>query len=368
MSKFHITQLSAGREEERALWEQLVEQAPVPDAYYRPGYAQAYEAAGHGQAIALLLQGGGVRVLVPLLMRELADPPFSVASPGFDAYTPYGYGGLLSLEAEPPDALPLISALQEWSRGKRVVCTFLRLHPLLDQRSWFSAVGPDSEVHLQDGNPTTALPVGEWQEESQVLAAMSKGRRSDLSMARRNLRVTWTLGDEGEFDSHLQVFQRLYAGSMQRIQADEFYLFPETYFRVFAARLRRRLGIAVAWLRDEAVAAALFLLDTPFCHYHLSATNDLGRRYKATTLLIVTAANWAARRGCRYLHLGGGTRADDTLFQFKRSFGGPLFQYATVTVVGDAERFNLLRRGPTPTWPYCIHRERELQPAKGASP
>jgi hypothetical protein len=185
-------------------------------------------------------------------------------------------------------------------------------------------------------------------------------------MARRNLKVTWTLGSDPEFDSHLHAFQRLYAGSMERIQADDFYRFPGPYFQVLAARLERRLGVAVAWLGEEAVAGALFLLDTPFCHYHLSATSDLGRRYKATTFLIVTAANQAARHGCRYLHLGGGARADDNLFHFKRSFGGPLFQYATVTVVGDAEKFDLLRRGPATAWPYSIHRQREPQPALGA--
>ena len=358
-----VKQLAAGRGADCALWEQMVEESAAADAYYRPGYALAHEAAGHGRAIALLVQGGGSRVLVPLMLRELTAPPFSSASPGFDAYSPYGYGGLLSL-GEPPDRLALISALQDWSRDQGVICTLIRLHPLLDQRSWFTGTGPG--VHLVSGNPTTALPVGEWREESQLLAAMSKGRRSDLSMARRNLRVTWTLGGEPDCDSHLQIFRRLYTDSMQRMGADAFYLFPESYFSTLASTLGRRLGVATAWLREEAVGAALFLIGADFCHYHLSATTDLGRRYKATTLLIVTAAAQAAKQGCRQLHLGGGAAADDALFQFKRSFGGTLFQYATVTVVGDTQKFDLLRSGPAPVWPYCLHRGRESQPALGA--
>ncbi|MBD0339249.1 MAG: hypothetical protein ICV67_08195, partial [Thermoleophilia bacterium] len=87
-----------------ARWDELVDAAPTPDVYFRPGYGRAYEAAGEGRLV-------GVRTasaLFPLLLRAL---PFGVD--GFDAVTPYGYGGLLPLAAR-SDASTDVRQLRDW--------------------------------------------------------------------------------------------------------------------------------------------------------------------------------------------------------------------------------------------------------------
>ena len=69
-------------------WDELVDAAPTPDVYFRPGYGRAYESVGEGRLVAVRTDGA----LFPLLLREL---PFG--EDGLDAITPYGYGGLLPL-------------------------------------------------------------------------------------------------------------------------------------------------------------------------------------------------------------------------------------------------------------------------------
>ena len=71
--------------------DELVDAAPTSDVHFRPGYGRAYEAVGEGR---LVVRTSGA--LFPLLLREL---PFG--EDGFDAITPYGYGGLLPLAAGP---------------------------------------------------------------------------------------------------------------------------------------------------------------------------------------------------------------------------------------------------------------------------
>ena len=61
-------------------WDQLVDAAPVPDVYFRPGYGRAYESVGEGRLVAVRTEGA----LFPLLLREL---PFG--EDGLDAITPY---------------------------------------------------------------------------------------------------------------------------------------------------------------------------------------------------------------------------------------------------------------------------------------
>jgi hypothetical protein len=130
-SKFQV--LSATHQRESSIWNELVDQAPMPDVYYRPGYARTIEAAGHGKAIALLINGPNTQVLMPLLLRPLSDLPFAAGETGFDAITPYGYGGLLPLsEIQRPSATEvhaILDALRQWCLETGVVsCLIRRTH------------------------------------------------------------------------------------------------------------------------------------------------------------------------------------------------------------------------------------------------
>ena len=126
------------------------------------------------------------------------------------------------------------------------------------------------------------------------------------------------------------------------IGAGEFYLFPQEYYRVLRDGLGERLGVALALHDGEPVGGALFLADRRFAHYHLSGTTDAGRELKAGTLLVHGGAEWARAQGCELLHLGGGTSGADSLFAFKKSFGGETFTYAFATLIADQERYDAL--------------------------
>jgi hypothetical protein len=328
-----LTVAALGVDEGR--WDELVDAAPTPDVYYRPGYCRAYEAAGYGQAVAVATD----RALFPLLLRPL---PFS--EDGFDAVTPYGYGGILPLRANPLTATDL-DQLRDHCVANGVVSCLLRLHPLLGgpgQLSGASETGLDVREH----GPTAAIDLSRLEDDR--LAGMSKGRKADLTIARRELEVSWESSDEA-----LDRFRVIYDGTMKRIGAGEFYLFPPEYYRTLAEGLGHRLGVALALLDGEPVGGALFFADRRFAHYHLSGTTDAGRELKAGTLVVHAGAEWARERGCELLHLGGGTSGDDSLFAFKKSFGGPTFSYSFATLVADPERYDALvtRRAEEPEPP-----------------
>jgi hypothetical protein len=64
-------------------------------------------------------------------------------------------------------------------------------------------------------------------------------------------------------------------------------------------------------------------------------------------------ALWAAERGAELLHLGGGAGGADSLYAFKRSFGGEELTYEFATLVADPERYESLvaRRAVEPEPP-----------------
>ena len=313
-------------------WDALVDAAPTPDVYFRPGYCRAYEAAGEGRLVSVRTNGA----LFPVLLREL---PFG--EEGWDAVTPYGYGGHLPLVAE-ADPVTDLHQLRDWCVSNGVVTALLRLHPLLGGLADLS--GTDG-IEVRHHGPTTAIDLSRI--EDGRLGGMSKGRKADLSVARRELVVSWESDHEA-----LGRFRAVYDETMTRLGAAGHYLFPAEYYRALAGGLGDRLGVAAALRDEEVVGGALFLADPVgrFAHYHLSGTTDAGRELKAGTLLVHDGALWAAERGAELLHLGGGTSGADSLYAFKRSFGGDEFGYSFATLVADEQRYDALvaRRAEEP--------------------
>ena len=305
-------------------WDEFVDGSPTPDVYYRSGYCAAYEAVGHGRAVAVVTEGA----LYPLLLRPL---PFG--EDGFDAATPYGYGGVLSTE---PSASADVRQLRDWCATNGVVSCLLRLHPLLGGSEQLSQID-EGELDIRDHGPTTAVDPRRIDPDTGRLEGMSKGRKADLTVARRALQLVWGNGDEA-----LERFRQVYDVTMKRLGAGEFYVFPAEYYRRLAAGLGERLGIALAIRDDDVVGGALFLADESFAHYHLSGATDVGRELKAGTLLVHAGAEWAREHGCELLHLGGGTSGEDSLFAFKKSFGGETYNYSFATVVADRARYDEL--------------------------
>jgi serine/alanine adding enzyme len=308
-------------------WDELVDASPAPDAYYRPGYCAAYEAAGHGRVVAVTTE----RALWPLLLRPL---PFG--EEGLDAATPYGYGGLLPTGSAMVECTDL-HQLRDWCVANGVVSALVRLHPLLGGPAQLAGPAGWDGLEIREHGPTTALDPRRLDEETGRLAGMSKGRKADLTVARRELELRWGTGPEA-----LETFREIYDGTMGRLGAGEFYLFPPDYYRALAEGLGDRLGLALAFHGDEAVGGALFLGDRRYAHYHLSGTTETGRELKAGTLLVHAGAEWARERGAELLHLGGGTSGADSLFAFKKSFGGETFGYAFATLVADPDRYDAL--------------------------
>jgi len=325
-------------------WDSLVDSAGIPDVYYRPGYVRAYSGIGHGKAVGVLVETRAVRALFPLLLKPLNTLSFAPKEPGFDAASPYGYGGLLLLDNARTiaghQASELLAGLRDWCVENQVVAAHIRLHPVLNQANWFAGT-LDEGLHLHQAGPTVAIDLRRWHSATASVATLDKGRRSDLNYARRHLRITWA-SDETKLDEALQSFRTLYEARMTELEAGDYYHFPTEYYRLLAEGLGSRLDIATAWLNDSPVGAALFMVDKAMAHYHLSATNDLGRNNKATTFIINAAAERVRSQGCERLHLGGGARGEDKLFAFKRSFGGDLYRYSHLSLICDPLRYRKL--------------------------
>jgi len=330
--------------ESDAAWNSLVDNSECQDIYYRPGYVRAYETAGSDRAVAVTVAAGGSTFLVPLIIRPLRQISFGHEMDGYDAITPYGYGGLLHVDRPLENSQDTIQefcdSLRGWCLENGVVSILLRLHPLLQQEEWFHR--SQSGVILAPYGRTVALDLHDWNENKDRLSGLSRGRRADLNRAHRHLRLTWASESPEHIGEHLLHFQKIYEERMKELEANKSYFFPPEYYFSLASGLGRDFDVSLAWSGDELVAGIIYMAGPQFAHAHLTGANETGRLYGASTMLINEGARWARRRGCRWLHLGGGKSGEDALFEFKKTFGGSLFQYSSVWIIADPMRYERL--------------------------
>jgi len=340
-------------------WTALVENSAFPDVYYLPAYACATAETERTEPVAFVAGAPSCEMLAPLLIRSMSAAKIDgSAVEWLDAATPYGYGGMLSLSTSILiDSLtlnPFFEQLHEWCTSRKIICCVIRLHPLMEQHDWMDRADHWLDrLQLHARGITTAIDLSHWNEKLDRPAMLRKGRCSDMSLASRTLRVSWSTGEDDVAEQNLAIFSSLYHELMDRNGAENFYRFPNSYFTGLKS-LGTRLGIAIAWYEDKPAGGSLFLLGPHYSHYHLSAANDVGRKHGASTLLVIEGARRARQNGCDLLHLGGGTKPGDSLEDFKCSFGGRSHLYRYVTFIVDPGRFNEIRDLPDASWPYNL--------------
>ena len=284
-------------------WDGLLDRIGVPDVYFRRAYLESAELLGQGRPVCLRAAGDGGDVLFPCLVRHAPEGHADVG-------TPMGYGGPVAVGAEPPVGA-FFDAYERWCAHNRVVATFVRFHPLLENQRL-----AEGRWHLEHIGHSIGWRVG-GRSPDELFAGMGSHHRR---WARKGLAagvVTSPFVGPGEIDA----FVSLYEETMRRKSASAFYLFPDEYWRRLVSDLRDRVVRFDAVLDAELVATILCFTGGPNLHYHLGCSSERGQSVGANHLLFHAAACWAAEHGFARFHLGGGVGGfEDSLYEFKRRF------------------------------------------------
>lgn len=223
----------------------------------------------------------------------------------FDVQSPYGYGGPISTSTDPVFLERASKAYCQWCKDNRILAEFIRFHPLLQNQQYYHG-----EV-LYD-RKTVWIDLSQ---EELFKGYKSRTRNAIRKALKHGVTVEWCTGEE--FFVH---FPLLYNSLMRELKTSSFYFFSDEYYNAWKASDLAHYALC-KW-EGDIVAASIFFGDANIIEYHLSASNDLGRRVSATNLLLHNAAEYFKELGCSYLHLGGGTSAEEEnpLFFFKSGF------------------------------------------------
>jgi hypothetical protein len=307
-------------------WSSILRTAPH-DFYHLPGYVALSARHEGGQPAAVVVEGDGAAMLLPLILRPIPGG-------GKDATSPYGYPG--PIFAGPRDDRFATDAISEAAKvlaEQGVVSLFVRFHPLLnpEPRSEFGTIVSHGETVVIDLS----------QDDAEMWRETRRNHRREI----RNAQLAGHRVYEDVDLRHFARFTDLYQQSMLRVDAAPFYFFDDAYFDALRSTLGSRLHLIVVEL-DGVIATASIEVETDgIVQDYLTGTDERLNRHAPGKLLIHFVRSWARQRGNRWLHLGGGLGAvNDSLLAFKAGFSRRRLPFHTLRAVLDEDRYRELVR------------------------
>jgi len=302
------------------LEDELPEGLPSPDVYFTPGYGRAAIVTDVGEWCLLESFDGAWQM--PLIVRTLVDGTK-------DAISPYGYSGVYaSPSLSPAQVQAAWSATVTCLRELGIISVLLRHSPLMPQ-----APNLPGQKSIVNGHPTIVL---EPADSDSAWSGMEGNCRTATRKAQKNGYTGAVRQAEGTDLAPGGDFRHLYQQTMGRVEAARQYFFSDRYYQELSDGLGSNLFIAEVQDREGVVvSSALLMRHEQLLHYHLSGSSVDDARMGSNNLMIWTATQFAIGQGLRQFHLGGGVGPTESLFKFKRSFGGRELEYAVSGLIID---------------------------------
>lgn len=295
---------------------------------------------------------------LPLLVRDLGGGMR-------EAYSAYGYGGILGASAWSGHA---VDELRRHLAREGITALFLRHSPFLCNQTAL----PEDLRKLN--RYTYAVDLQPEASFDACLARLPQKLRWSANFAQRaGLRVVFH-GLGARTEEKIRSFYAQYHALMAAKDTADYYLFSDQFFLDHARRLGNRCELAeVTDDQGRFLGGAFFLLDNSgWTHYHLSAAPREAMKLQAMELLILSALHRYANAGYRAMHLGGGHALDesDGLSRFKAKFASRKLEFHCSMLVCDDLAYQRERARVPLVQPglFLIGDARGIMPAGLAAP
>lgn len=295
-------------------WNVLFESLPLDqqDIFYSPSFARLCKNTLNREdevLCAAMTSEAGV-LIYPFVKRSLARLTSFPSSAGlYDLISLYGRGGIVGSTQALMDVAPFHAAMAAYCRGNAIVCGFDRFHPVIanDVRA-----APDARIMDVGG----FVVVDMRPEMDAIENSFKQSVRKDLRKAERN---GITCFAESNCD-HLKEFLDIYYHTMGRNSAAEFYYFNEEYFLALDKEIPGQFHFFYAVAGNDIVSCELVLHHGKYCHSFLGGTKREALPLCANPILKREIIRFFKGQGCEYFLLGGGSKPDDGIFNFKKAY------------------------------------------------
>lgn len=296
-------------------WRELFERLPRArqDVFYTPEYAAVAAEFLHkdGRPLCAALETPAGFVLYPFLERKLETvlAGTGVSSPARDATGLYGRNGLTVSTDDPAVLAAFHAAFSAWARASGVLCSFDRYHPVLENHRW---APPGSRLVDIGGFVVADLTIPAAEAE----AAFKHSIRKSIKKAERAGVEVFSEAST----AHLGDYLKVYAHTMQRREARDFYYVEPAYYQAIAERLPGSFRFFHARLGGEVVSTELVLVHGDYVHSFLGGTLREAMDKCPNHLLKREIMRWARGAGCKHFLLGGGETPRNSIWAYKLGY------------------------------------------------
>lgn len=284
------------------------------DTYYTEEYVRLYETDAE-RALCYVYTEDDKCFLMPFLSRLFTHNGKTY----YDFETAYGYGGPIYNTDNASFLCKAWTTFMDYAKQNNYVCGFVRFHPLLNNVDGFEQVG---KLYLD--RKTIAIDLSKGIEATWMNEIHTKNRNVIKKGEKNGLH--FIVDDNFEY---LPEFIELYNSTMDKLNAEDFYYFPISYYENLQNNIKDSF-LGVVEHDGNIIAAAIFFYSQPYGHYHLAGSDRSALNLSPNNFLLWNAAKELTRRGVQTFHLGGGTdgKEENSLYQYKRKFSKNEYQFS----------------------------------------
>lgn len=296
------------------------------DIYYTEEYVKLYESETD-KGTCFVFQDDDKVLIFPFLVREFVFHGKIYK----DFETAYGYGGPLYNTDDEDFIANALKSFKDYCSSNGYVAGFVRFHPVLANIKGFDQVGK-----LIADRQTVAMDLSMSEDDMWMNEVHTKNRNVIKKAAKEGLSFEADYGYK-----YLKEFVNLYNSTMDKLSADSFYYFDDTYYDKLVKSIPNSF-IGVVKNENKILSAAIFMYSEPYGHYHLSGSDKTQLRLSPNNFLLWEAAKELKKHNVQRFHLGGGTtgQEEDSLFQFKKKFSKSTFQFYIGKLIFNDEAYN----------------------------
>lgn len=258
-------------------------------------------------------------------------------------YSAYGYGGFIGFGEEDNIQILAKNIKENFGLLIKVLCShnvvdiFIRNSPFTKNIEFFP------RDYIQFNRHTVSVNLKDWSQ-SEFPSYFTSKQKWPIRYAIRN-GLKLKVFDKSSIGKDVcRRFINLYDEAMKKNQADGYYYFSEDLL-LENISIDRKAELLVAEYDNKIVGGSIFLIDSDWVHYHLSAIDYDYSKYQITDFIIYSAIKRYENLGKSFLHLGGGRSLDENepLYKFKNRYGKIVGDYYISKVVINKPKYEKIR-------------------------
>lgn len=270
-------------------------------------------------------QEKGVSLLVAtdsLSKKTVAISTFSIRlfnKDTIDAYTPYGYGGLIVSKINKQE---FENELLAFLKTKGFTTYYIQQHPLYDDLELF-------KIYRKTINDVFIWDIA--RDNKELWSGLSKGHKYEIKKVDK--RNDFVISED--VPSTFERFYDLYNKNLQRVDASDVYFFSKNF--LYELSNDSKTIYLASKINGQVEAVTLFLNNGDISEYFISAASSEGINH--TRKLIWQTVSKLKDMNFNSVNLGGGVQKRDFLAQFKSRFGAKESSLQVIQLVVNIENY-----------------------------